>query len=108
QIFTNVVAELGGANGTTKLGTSFNGPAGNAAELAKFKGNLAAFLVYAYGGPDMITYTDNKTYTGPQDMATKHAGLAVTSDQYDYFVANIVVPALTAKGVGQDDVGSCF
>ena len=108
QIFSNVVAELGGPNGTTKLGTSFNAPASNPTELARFKGSLAAFLVYAYGGPSSITYTDGKTYTGPQDMAAKHASMAITDAQYDYFVANIIVPALTAKGVPADDVSSCF
>ena len=36
------------------------------------------------------------------------AGLGITSDQYDYFIMNQVVPALTMNGVSMDDVSSCF
>lgn len=107
QIFSNVVTELG-ANGTSNVGTSFNEPASDPARLATFKGNLAAFLVFAYGGPASITYTDGKTYKGPQDMVEEHKGMAITNDQYDYFVTNIIVPALTGKGVTSADVSSCF
>ena len=35
---------------------------------ATFEGKLAAFLVFAYGGPDTIMYTDGKMYDGVQDM----------------------------------------
>ena len=104
SIFTNVGTELG-ANGTTNLGNSFQG---GAVVTPAFKGNLAAFLVYVYGGPTSITYTDNVMYTGPQDMTAKHTGLAITSSQYDYFVTNIVVPSLTGNGVPNGDVSSCF
>lgn len=103
KIFELVTAELT-ANGETNLGGSFGG----VADFAVFEGNLAAFLVYVYGGPESITYADGKMYTGPQDMAQAHAGLAITSDQYDWFVTNIVVPALTMSGVPSDDVNSCF
>lgn len=103
KIFELVLAELD-ANGETNLGGSF----GAVADFAAFKGNLAAFLVYVYGGPESIQYSDGKTYNGPQDMAAAHAGLAITAAQYDYFVANIVVPALTMSGVPMDDVSSCF
>ena len=106
KIFANVVADLG-ANGSAKLGTSFNAPASDPARLATFKGNLAAFLVFAYGGPTSITY-EGKSYEGPQDMVEVHRGTAITNDQYDYFVANIVVPALTSSGVPANDVSSCF
>jgi hypothetical protein len=41
-------------------------------------------------------------------MVTAHIGLGITSSQYDYFVASVVVPALTSSGVGVDDVSSCF
>ena len=64
--------------------------------------------MYAYGGPTSITYTDGLTYQGPQSMTESHAGLGITSDQYDYFVSNIVVPALTTNGVPTGDVTSCF
>ena len=111
-IFTNVTAEIN-AHMETNLGNSFSlvgsgVPASTADDINGFKGNLAAFLVYVYGGPTSITYTDGKTYQGVQDMTEAHTGLAITSDQYDYFVANIVVPALTSSGVPMDDVSSCF
>ena len=104
SIFTNVGNELT-ANGTTNLGNSFQG---GAVVTPAFKGNLAAFLVYVYGGPTQITYTDNVSYKGPQDMTEKHTGLAITGAQYDYFLTNIVVPALTGNGVPNGDVSSCF
>ena len=28
--------------------------------------------------------------------------------KYDYFITNVVVPALTGSGVTSDDVSSCF
>ena len=120
EIFTEVGAEIT-KNGTANLGTSFTkigtgNPPSTADDAATFKGNLAAFLVFAYGGPSNITYTDGKMYTGPQDMVAAHLGLAITSAQYDYFVGNIIVPSLLAKGVKHgkggaadpDDVSSCF
>jgi hypothetical protein len=112
QIFTNVNSEIT-AHSTANLGDSFTkigsgNPPSTADGLAAFKGNLAAFLVYVYGGPLSTTYTDSVTYAGPQDMVESHAGLAITSAQYDYFVTNIVVPALTAKGVPTSDISSCF
>jgi hypothetical protein len=112
SIVSNVVAELT-ANGTSNLGDSFTKigsgvPATTADDMATFKGKLAAFLVYAYGGPTSIAYTDGKTYSGLQNMTAAHVGLGVTSDQYDYFIANQVVPALTDNGVPEGDVSSCF
>jgi hypothetical protein len=120
SIFTLVGTEVT-ANGSTNLGDSFGKigsgtPASTTDDSATFKGKLAAFLVYAYGGPTSITYTDGKTYNGPQNMVSAHAGLNITSAQYDYFIANIVVPALTTNGVpagtggsaSPNDVGSCF
>ena len=65
-------------------------------------------MVYAYGGPEEITYTDGKKYKGPQNMVNEHQGMGITNDQYDCFVTNIVVPALTAKVVTSADVTSCF
>ncbi len=119
-IFAGVTAELT-ANSTTNLGDSFGKigtgkPPSTADNATTFTGKLAAFLVFVYGGPTSITYTDNKMYNGVQDMKTAHAGLAITSAQYDYFVTNVVVPALLAKGVkhgtggaaSPDDVTSCF
>lgn len=103
SIFTNVVNELT-ASGTTNLGNSFS----SVSDFPTFKGNLAAFLVYVYGGPSSIKYTDNVTYIGPQDMTEAHTGLNITSAQYDFFLTNIVVPALTTNGVPVNDVNSCF
>ena len=90
------------ANGETGLGASFqnslmggqlkNNPEG-------FKKNLGDFLVVAYGGPN--------NYQG-RTMEAAHTGLAITKAQYDYFIANIVVKALTDNGVPGDDVSSCF
>ncbi|NOK16921.1 hypothetical protein [Corallococcus carmarthensis] len=113
-IVAKTLAELNGPKGTTNLGESFThigdaskGPA-YADDAATFEGKLAAFLVYAYGGPESITYTDGKTYTGPQNMVAAHVGMAITNSQYDYFIANMVVPALTDNGVTSADVSSCF
>ena len=112
SIFTNVNNEIS-AHGTTNLGSSFSligsgHPASTSDNLATFKGNLAAFLVFTYGGPSTITYTDGVVYTGPQDMTESHLGLNITSAQYTYFVNSIVVPALTSNGVPSGDVSSCF
>lgn len=111
-IFANVGSEVT-ANGTTNLGDSFTKigtgtPPSTGDDAATFKGQLAAFLVYAYGGPSTITYTDGKMYTGPQDMVAAHSGLGITSSQYDYFISTVVVPALTSSGVSTADVSSCF
>jgi hypothetical protein len=111
-IVKNVVDELN-ANGTTNLGASFTKigsgmPASTSDDMATFEGKLAAFLVYAYGGPNSIKYTDGKMYSGLQNMTAAHVGLAITDDQYDYFITNQVVPALTGSGVPEGDVSSCF
>lgn len=111
-IVANVVAELK-ANETANLGDSFTKigsgmPPSTSDDMATFEGKLAAFLVYAYGGPTSIQYTDGKTYSGLQDMTAAHVGLNITSDQYDYFITNQVVPALTDSGVSEADVASCF
>ncbi len=111
-IFANVGAELM-AHGTTNVGDSFTKIGSGKTDStvddgATFEGKLAAFLVYAYGGPDHIQYTDGKTYNGVQDMAMAHAGLGITSAQYDYFITNIVVPSLASSGVPMTDISSCF
>jgi len=120
KIFANVTTEITG-HSTTNLGDSFakvgsGTPASTADDAAKFEGKLAAFLVYAYGGPNDITYADGVSYHGPQDMVAAHVGLAITSAQYDYFISSIVVPALISSGVmhgtggatSPDDVTTCF
>jgi hypothetical protein len=41
-------------------------------------------------------------------MKAAHAGLAISSDQYDYFITEVVVPALAENGVPADDITGCF
>jgi hemoglobin len=86
---------------TDQLGDSFQSFAGSAtdAQLQRFQDHLAAFLVMVYGGPN--------DYTGRQ-MEEAHAGLGITSDQYDYFITEVVVPALSESGVPSDDITNCF
>jgi hypothetical protein len=86
---------------TDKLGDSFATFAGTATpeQLQVFQDHLAAFLVMVYGGP--------KSYSG-RTMEAAHAGLGITSDQYDYFVTEVVVPALAENGVPADDISNCF
>jgi hypothetical protein len=113
SIFTNVVNVGATTSTTTPLGTPFTlvgsgNPPSTADNLATFKGNLAAFLVYLYGGPTQITYTDGVVYQGPQNMQQSHQGLNITTSEFNYFVSNIVVPALTSNGVPTADVTSCF
>jgi hypothetical protein len=85
---------------TSAVGTSFQELTAQPAErVAEFRANLAAFLVAVYGGPD--------DYEGPT-MEEAHEGLAITSEQYDYFVASVVVPALADNGVPTSDIEDCF
>ncbi|HEY1548902.1 MAG TPA: hypothetical protein VGG28_13840 [Kofleriaceae bacterium] len=112
SIVANVGTEMT-ANGTANLGSAFTligtgTPPSTDDNAATFEGKLAAFLVYAYGGPTTITYSDGKNYNGVQDMVMAHTGLEITSSQFDYFVANIVVPALTTNSVPMGDISSCF
>ncbi|MBV9949493.1 MAG: hypothetical protein JOZ69_21805 [Myxococcales bacterium] len=82
-----------------KVGPSFKKLAKNKAEATRVKKNLAAFLVKVYGGPD--------NYKG-RDMEAVHKGMKITSDQYDWFVNNVVVSALKENGVADDDINNCF
>ena len=85
---------------TSEVGTSFQDLAAAGEErVEEFRGNLAAFLVMVYGGP--------ANYSGPS-MEDAHAGLAITSDQYDYFVTEVVVPSLAENGVPTSDIQNCF
>jgi hypothetical protein len=85
---------------TSMLGTSFQElAAAGETRVSEFRANLAAFLVMVYGGP--------ANYEGPS-MEAAHAGLDITSAQYDYFVANVVVPALVDNGVPMADISDCF
>lgn len=84
---------------TSKVGTAFKKLGKKKAAAERVKKDLAAFLVKVYGGPD--------TYQGG-DMETTHKGLKITSDQYDWFIGNVVVPALKENGVTDDDITNCF
>lgn len=85
---------------TAMIGTTFQDLAAAGADrVEEFRANLAAFLVFVYGGPN--------NYTGPT-MEEAHEGLDITSEQYDYFVTEIIVPVLTADGVSEDDIANCF
>jgi hypothetical protein len=86
---------------TAMLGDAFQNFASSSssAQIDAFKQNLADFLVMVYGGPN--------NYHGAT-MEQAHAGLAITSDQYDYFIGNVVVPALSENGVSTDDISNCF
>src|SRR5579859_2279126 len=71
-------------NGPGNLGDSFSkigsgDPPSTKHDRAAFRGYLAAFLVYLYGGPASTTYVDGKTYQGDLDMVTAHKGLKITS-----------------------------
>jgi hypothetical protein len=97
-IIGNVAAELG-KGGTPGFGPSFNSVAADPAKLAALEANLGDFLVFVYGGPN--------NYKG-QSMTDAHKDLAITQAQYDYFLTNDVVKALTDKGVPQKDIDTCF
>jgi hypothetical protein len=85
---------------TSAVGTSFQDLAAqDPKRVQEFTTNLANFLVQVYGGPE--------NYTGPS-MEEAHGGLNITSEQYDYFITSIVVPALSENGVPQADIENCF
>jgi len=82
-----------------KVGKTFKKLAKDKKAAARVKTNLAAFLIKVYGGDDK--------YKG-KDMPTAHKGMKITSEQYDYFIKEIVVPALKEAGVSEDDITNCF
>jgi truncated hemoglobin YjbI len=82
---------------TASVGTSFQGLSDP--QKTTLKNNLAAFLVQAYGGP--------ANYTG-KSMTAAHTGLNITEAQYDYFITEVVVPALSESGVTMDDITNGF
>jgi hypothetical protein len=79
------------------IGDSFKGL--SATDVERVEANLLDLLIAVYGGPD--------NYTG-EDMETAHVGLNITSEEYDAFVAMVIVPALTDVGVAADDITNCF
>lgn len=82
-----------------KIGKTFKALAKKPKDAERVKKNLAAFLVKVYGGPD--------NYKG-KPMEAAHAKMKITSEQYDFFIQNVVVPALKENGVSEDDITHCF
>ena len=90
SIFERVSSELA-ANGSLNLGDSLTRvgtgvPASTADPIGSFKGSLLAFLVYAYGGPSYLQYSDGITYSGVRDMASAHRWLSC-KDRDDILLA---------------------
>jgi Bacterial-like globin len=100
---TNEIIKGAMAADTNKLGTTlddfYNDPDAPPDQAIQFTESLRSFLVWAYGGPN--------EYYG-RTMQVSHTGLNITRDQYDYFVSDVIVPALTEVGVKAEDLGSCF
>ncbi len=67
--------------------------------MQDFKDSLANFISDAYG-------CTTGSYTGPS-MEAAHAGLGITQDEYDAFVA-LCAGVLSNAGVPDDYIGACF
>lgn len=94
-----IIANIGkvSAMNPSPIGDSFKGL--SQADVQRVEANLLDFLVMAYGGPS--------NYSG-KSMKAAHTGLKITSDQYNAFVGQVIVPALSEVGVSQDDISNCF
>lgn len=94
-----ILANIGtvSAMNPSPIGDSFKGLAAD--DVARVEANLLDFLIFVYGGPN--------NYQG-ETMEESHTGLDITSEQYDAFVAMVVVPALQKVGVSGDDITNCF
>jgi Bacterial-like globin len=93
----NSIITKAAAAPTSSVGTSFSTL--TPAKVDALKANLGAFLIQAYGGP--------KNYTG-RTMLAAHTGLQITEAQYDYFISEVVVKALSENGVSSDDITNGF
>ncbi len=94
------VIERAVAAPTARIGTTFQTLAASPpSRVEAFRAGLGNFLVFLYGGPNL--------YTG-RSMEKAHLGLNVSSPQYDYFVLDVIVPALADVGVSQTDIVDCF
>lgn len=102
QAVNNNIAKLALAAPASKLGSSFQTKIAQASKdrQTQFAEHLLLFLETAYGRTD-------KTYDGP-GMVPAHAGLAITIAQYQYFINDVVVPALKTAGVAPEDISACF
>ena len=95
KILKNIV-QVGSIN-PSPIGETFKGLTQQGVD--RVEANLLDLLIKIYGGPD--------NYKG-EDMETAHIGLNITSEEYDAFVGMVVVPALTASGVPNEDITNCF
>lgn len=104
KVNDSIIAKATAPGIETQIGDSFVKLAMNPdqAKVANFKTNLGVFLVNAYGGDPTVYKYDGS------DMKLAHKGLGITQAQYDAFIANVVVPALSENGVPQDDISNCF
>jgi hypothetical protein len=93
----NSIISKAAAAPTSAVGGSF--AALTPAKVETLRTNLGAFLIQAYGGP--------KNYAG-KNMKDAHTGLNITEAQYDYFITEVVVKALSENGVTMDDITNGF
>lgn len=101
QVVNENIGKLALAAPTDKLGDSFQTKIAdaNATRKAEFGAHLLSFLESAFGNPN--------AYVGP-DMVSSHAHLDITVAQYQYFISDVVVPALKTSGVDPNDITNCF
>lgn len=97
--------ELGGKDGVATAVDRFYGhvmedellaPYFSGVDLRRQKAHLRAFLATAVGGPER--------YEG-RDMASAHAGLAVSDEAFDHVVGHLVT-TLTDLGVAPKTIGA--
>lgn len=86
---------------TNQLGTSFVTHIfdANSTRQTEFGEHLLQFLETGFGS--------KTAYTGPA-MLPAHAPLKISIAQYNYFIQEAVVPALTTAGVTSSDISACF
>lgn len=98
------IAKLALSAPADKLGDTFTTKIAQASteRQTQFAEHLLSFLESAYGSAT--------PYSGAQGfgMVQAHDGLAITVSQYNYFVSDVVVPALKQSGVADSDISDCF
>ncbi len=94
---TASIVQNAAAEPTSKIGTSFSTL--TPTQVMTLQTHLDQFLVMVYGGPN--------NYQGVS-MPVAHMGLAITMDQYNNFITDVVVPALASNGVSMSDITNCF
>lgn len=101
QAVNGEIGKLALSAPTDKLGVTFQTKIAQATpeRQKEFIGHLLSFLEAAYGS--------TTPYTGPT-MVDSHKDLAITRAQYEYFISDVVVPALKTSGVSESDITNCF